>query len=146
MALQAPSTMVSTSPQCTAAAYSDGSARTCARLAGQLKQPVACGLTAAGSTPRAMLATARLSTTRAQSARRIRATGQVSAAEPARNGTSWPPASAAVNSRGDPASGAGSCVRRMAGPVKTSSTPHAVARRFRTRASPAAVAQAAAPT
>ena len=43
----------------------------------------------------------------AQPARRSGATGQASAAEPARKGASDPPASAAVNSSAEPASGSG---------------------------------------
>ena len=79
----------------------------------------------------------------AQPARRSRRTGQANPAEPARKGASEPPARAAVNSSAESASGAGSCATRIAGPVRASSTPHAVTRRFRIRASPAAAAAGA---
>ena len=140
-----PVPMVRARPQRIRLARRSGAACTSARLAAQVKHPLAFeSNSVAGSSPQTSPATTRLTATASRSQLLSLPAGQVSAAEPRSAGASAGPASAMVNSSAGRAGATGTAAITTAGPASMSRVPHSAVVRCAASAAPAATAPAAA--
>jgi hypothetical protein len=144
-AVPAPVAMVRAKPHWIRPARSPGAECISARLAAQVKHPLARGSNnTAGSSPQTSPATTSPADATSRSRDLSRPTGQVSAAAPSSAGARADPASTIVNSSAGRACATGTPLITMAGPASMSSVPHSMVARCLASAAPAMTAPAAA--